>query len=153
MTDPRQLLQSSATILLVDWTNTGVPRALLRAGLTVFGYSPGRFSLAQVLAHRPDNVEANRVFPPERTGEEGYLVFRPLDARPLHVDLVNTHRPSIELPAIVDNLVLPLGARALWLQPPTTSAEARQLAANHGFVFVEGTDIAEAAQAIRAARL
>jgi hypothetical protein len=112
MTDPRQILESSATILLVDWPNTGVPRALLRAGLTVFGYSPNRFSLAQVVAHRPDDLEANRIFPPERTGEEGYLVFRPLDARPLHIDLVNTYRPAIELPAIVENLVLPLGAKA-----------------------------------------
>jgi predicted CoA-binding protein len=152
MTDPRQLLESSTTILLVDWPNTGIPRALLSAGLAVFGYSPNRFSIAQVVPDRPDGVEA-RVFPPERPGEDGFLVFRPIDARPAHVDLVTTYRPSSELPAIVENLVLPLGARALWLQPPTISAEARQLAARYGLDFVDGTDIAEVANAIRIARL
>jgi hypothetical protein len=152
MSDPRQLLESSTTILLVDWPNTGIPRALLSAGLTVFGYSPNRFSMAQLDADRPDDAEA-KVFAPERAGEDGFLVFRPLQARPTHVDLVCVYRPPSELPAIVENLVLPLGARALWLQPPTISAEARQLAAHNGLAFVEGIDIGELAHAIRDSRL
>jgi predicted CoA-binding protein len=62
---------------------------------------------------------------------------------------VNTYRPPEELSKIVTNHVLPLGAKALWLQPPNTSFEARRIATECGFAFVEGADIAEVARAIR----
>jgi predicted CoA-binding protein len=152
MTDPRTTLEAAQTILLVDWPSTTVPRALLEAGFTVLGYCPDRFSAAELVAERPDNVEPASIFPPQGEGERGYLVFRVREDRTSHVDLVNTYRPAAELPGIVAKLVLPLGARALWLQPPGTSAEARRLADERGLAFVEGVDIAEVARAISAAK-
>lgn len=59
--------------------------------------------------------------------------------------MVNTYRPVNELPGIVTNLVIPLSAKVMWLQPPTTSEEVNQLAAERGITLVEGIDIAEVA--------
>ena len=151
MPDPRTILEAAQTILLVDWPNAGVPRALLEAGFTVLGYCPDRFSAAEVVAERPDDVDAGSIFPLRGEDDAGYLVFRTLADRPSHVDLVNTYRPAAELPGIVAKLAVPLGARALWLQPPGTSAEARRLANEQGLAFEEGVDIAEVARAISAA--
>src|SRR2546425_10068019 len=76
------LLKSARSILLVDWPNAGVPRALLEAGLIVFGVSPGRYSQAELLDERPDAEGGASVFPPERDGDTGFLVFWRLDAPP-----------------------------------------------------------------------
>ena len=122
MSNPKQILQGSRTILLVDWPNPGVPRALLEVGFKVYSFCPPNYSVAEVIADRPDDVDAARVFPPRHHGETGYLVFRTLAARPANVDLVNIYRPAEELPGIMTNHVLPLGAKTLWLQPPPPSS-------------------------------
>jgi predicted CoA-binding protein len=147
MTDPSEILKRSKTVLLVDWPSPGVPRALLEAGFTVYGFSPHRYSAARLTPDRPDGVDAGSIFPP-RDGERGYLVFRKLEGPPSSVDIVNTYRPPAELPGILSNHVLPLRARALWLQPPGASPEARRMAVEHGLAFVEGSDIAEVARVI-----
>ena len=126
--DPAAILGAARAVLLVDWPSADVPRALIEAGLTVFGYSPSRYSTAQIAGDR--------------------LVFNPLDAHPAHVDVVCTYRPAAEMSDIVTSLVLPSGARTLWLQPPNTSGEARRLAAEHGLAFIEGVDIAAIARAM-----
>jgi hypothetical protein len=151
MSDPEQVLNAAQTILLIDWPNPGVPRSLLDAGFTVFSFCPDRYSAAEVVADHPDDVAAS-IFPPTGEGEQGYLVFRALKHRPPRVDVVYTHRPPEELPGIVTSQVLPLGAKALWLQPPVTSVAARQLAMEYGISFVEGSDIGEIAKDIRVAR-
>src|SRR5262249_15363223 len=138
MIDPRRILQAAKAILLVDWPNTSLPRALLAAGFDVFGFSPGRYSRAEVVAERPADATGMSIFAPEREGESGYLVFHWLEHRPARVDIVHVYRPPEELPGILANHVIPLGAKALWLQPPIRSAEARQLAANVGLSCVEG---------------
>jgi len=109
------------------------------AGFSVFGFSPGGYSAAKIVVERPQRVDGG-VFPPAQ-GETGYLVFRKLDAPPSHVDIVNAYRPAAELLGIIEQHALPLGAKVL-LQPPMTSADARRAAAEHGLLFVEGTDIA-----------
>src|SRR5262245_57742983 len=141
MSDPKQILEAAQAILLVDWPNPGVPRALLRAGFTVFSYSPGRYSTAEVVAELPRDVDRENVFPPGNEHDRGYLVFRPLAGRPDAVDIVNVYRPVEELPWIVLNHVLPLGAKTLWLQSPAPSGEvnaAHGLAREHGLVFISG---------------
>jgi hypothetical protein len=152
MSDPKQVLNAAQTILLIDWPNPGVPRALLDAGFTVFSFCPDRYSAAEVVVDRPDDVVAASIFPPAGEEEKGYLVFRALKHRPPRVDVVNTYRPAEELPGIVTSQVLPLGAKALWLQPPVTSVAARQLAMEYGISFVEGSDIGEIARDFRVAR-
>ena len=54
MTNPKEILEAAKTILLVDWSNQNVPRTLLNAGFTVFCFSPGRYSQAEVVADYPD---------------------------------------------------------------------------------------------------
>lgn len=127
--DPQQILSAARAVLLVDWPNPDVPRTLLAAGLLVFGYSP-------------DGYSAIEVAPGTDT-----LAFRRIDARPEAVDIVNIYRPAEELPGIIQEQVLLSGARTLWLQPPTTSHEARQIAGMYGVGFIEGVDIAGAARA------
>jgi predicted CoA-binding protein len=152
MIDPREVLEAAQTILLVDWPHPGVPRALLDAGFTVFGFSPGGYSAVELVATRPDDVDAGSIYPPKGDDETGYLFFRKLDGLPARVDLVNAYRPPAEVPGIVTNQAVPLGAHALWLQPPNTSDEARRIAEEHGLAYVEGIDIAEVARAVRQAR-
>src|SRR6266542_4448243 len=139
ISNPAQILETAKTILLVDWPNQSVPRILLNAGFTVFGFSPGRYSLAEVVAEYPHDMNQK---------DRDYLVFRRLDARPESVDIVNVYRPEEELAEIIENNVLPLNAKTLWLQPPVTSAKAKSIAEEHGLVFVEGNDIAEIARSI-----
>jgi hypothetical protein len=144
--DVLELLRTVRSILLVDWPNAGVPRALLEAGLIVYAACPGRYSLAELLDAPPDKGEVASVLPPESEGETSFLVFRRLDAPPPSVDVVAVYRPSEEIPGIITAQVLPLGARILWLQPPITSSEARRTAADRGLRFIEGVDIATTAR-------
>src|SRR5215475_10290035 len=153
MSDPKRILEAAQTILLVDWPNPGVPRTLLRAGFTVFSYSPDRYSAAEVVAEYPRDVDSGNVFPPRNEHETGYLVFRALAGRPDAVDIVNVYRPVEELDGIVVNHALPLGAKVLWLQAPAPSAEvaeAHRLASEHGIVLIDGRNIAEIAQTLDA---
>jgi hypothetical protein len=145
-TDALDVLRTVRSVLLVDWPNAGVPRALLEAGLIVYGTSPGRYSSAELLDAPPEKGNAASVFPPEGEGETSFLVFRRLDAAPPSVDVVAVYRPSAEIPGIIAVQVLPLGARVLWLQPPITSSEARRTAADRGILFIEGVDLATTAR-------
>src|SRR5689334_12316055 len=140
MNDPKQLLGSAKRILLVDWPSTTVPRALIAAGLQVFGSSPAGYSEADVVAHALVGSEGVSVFPPMDGSEAGYLRFRRLRGSPGRVDIVNVYRPDEELDGIVEHHVIPLAAAVLWVQPPNTSSRARDLAEKHNLVFVEGTD-------------
>ena len=147
--NPKQILEQAKWVLLVDWPNPGVPRALLEAGLTVYGFSPHRYSAASLVTKSPADVDSRSVFPPRHAGESGYLVFRPLAAPPSRIDLVCTYRPAEELPGIVADHVVPLGAKTLWIQPPPATCDlARRLASEHGLLCVEGYDIAEVARAV-----
>ena len=149
--DPKEILQSANAILLVDWPNPGVPRALLAAGLKVFSFCPNRYSAAEVLMERPLDVSEKSIFGPTSEGETGYLIFRQLGSRPASVDIVNVYRPKEEFAAIVANQVLALGAKVLWLHPPVqpgAALEGRRLANEHGLVLVANADIAEVARSI-----
>jgi len=127
--DHKDILKGAKTILLVDWPNPEVPKSLLGAGFTVFGYSPDRYSVIE-------------------QGDNGELVFKKLNEQPASVDIVNVYRPEEEHADIINNRVLPLKAKILWLQPPVVSAKTAALASKHHLVFVEDSDIAEVAKSI-----
>ena len=145
MSDPIQILRSAKSILLVDWANPGVPRTLVEAGFTVFCASPGRYSVVELVSEPPEGIGLNDVVPP-RQNENGYLIFRQLEDRPSHVDIVNVYRPENEHEGIVARHVVPLGAKTLWLQPSVGSGTARQLAREYELDLVEGIDIADTAR-------
>jgi predicted CoA-binding protein len=123
------ILKAAKTILLVDWPNPDVPKSLLNAGFTVFGYSPGKYSaIGQT--------------------DDGELVFSQLSEQPVSVDIVNVYRPEAEHKAIIVNHVLPLNAKVLWLHPPVTPPTTAAIAKERGLIFIEGIDIAEVAKSI-----
>jgi hypothetical protein len=146
--DPQQILKSAKNILLIDWPDPGVPRALLNAGFTVYGYSPNGYSKALVVEDLPHGFDEKNSFSARNKEEKGYLIFQKLDYSPESIDIVNVYRPEEELPEIIDKRVLPSGAKVLWLHPPVTSARAKEIAAENGIIFIEGVNIAEIASKI-----
>ncbi|HEY2823961.1 MAG TPA: CoA-binding protein [Gemmatimonadales bacterium] len=145
--DPGAILKSARTVLLVDWPNSGVPRALLSAGLAVYGSSPAGYSRAELTTKRPAEAEGVNIVPLDG----GFLVFARLKEAPASVDIVSAFRPAGEMPGIVAAKVLPLRAKTLWLHPTIASPESAALARHHGFQIVEGVDIGAAAVALRTA--
>src|SRR5437762_1098776 len=135
--------------MLVDWPDTYVPMSLIRAGFIVYGSSPSRYSHAAIAPDPPPPAEGVSAFPPESDSDSGFLVFERLKTAPRDVDIVAIYRPAEELAGIMERQVLGLGANAVWLQPPITSADAAARAREHGIDFVEGIDIAEFAQSHR----
>jgi len=144
-TDPKKVLSAANKILLIDWPNPGVPRKLLNTGFTVFCYSPGLYSVAELVTEYPSELNQKNIFPGNK--DEGYLIFRPLEGPPDSVNIVNVYRPEDEHPDIITKHVLPLHAKVLWLQS-ATSEKTRSLAEENGLVFIEGYDIAEVALSI-----
>jgi uncharacterized glyoxalase superfamily protein PhnB len=147
--DPESILRSAQSVLLVDWPSTKVPRALLEAGLKVFGYAPRHYSKAELVSDPSMAGDANSVFPPENKDDQGYLVFRRLASPPAKVNIVSVYRPAGELPGIIETQALPLGATAIWLQRPVESAEERPMVEKQGLMFVHNCDITETARALR----
>src|SRR5262245_2856663 len=145
MSDPNQILKSAKSILLVDWASATIPRTLVEAGFTVFSASPGRYSLVELVSEPPKGIDSNDIVAPNQN-ENGYLVFRRLNDSPSHVDIVNVYRPENEHKGIVVNYVVPLGAKAMWLQPSIGSGTARELSLEYGFDLVDDVDITKAAR-------
>ncbi|HEY2582896.1 MAG TPA: CoA-binding protein [Mucilaginibacter sp.] len=143
--DPLQILKSAKNILLVDWPDQGVPRALISVGFTVFSFSPGGYSEAKVIADPPDG---QKDFPPRNQEEKGYLIFQKLEGRPDFIDIVNIYRPEKEHQNIIENHILPINAKVIWLHPPITSAQTAAIASEKGLVFIEGANIVEVASKI-----
>ena len=130
--DPKEILASAKNILLIDWPNKDVLKTLLNAGFTVFSYSPGRYTRAEIL-RRDDHNESD-------------LVFHELPGIPGLIDIVNIYRPEQEHGDIISKHVLPLNAKVVWLHPPVVSEKTRSRVHEHGLIFVEGVSISEAAQ-------
>jgi predicted CoA-binding protein len=128
VSDLKSIPENIDAILLVDWPSSDIPRALVKAGFVVYSYSPDKFSQALIEMSAP--------------GEHS-LIFRPLDQFPGAIDLVLIYRPPEEHAAIIRNLVIPSGARVIWLQPPVESQKTKEMALELGLIFVEGHDIRE----------
>jgi len=144
--DTLEVLRSAKTILLVDWPDQRVPRALLKTGFTVFGFSPDGYAKAALADEMPAGQSG---FAPRNGDEKGYLIFNKLDRATGLVDIVCIYRPEAEHPAIIENKAAPLKAKVVWLQAPVTSAQTAALAQQKGLIFIENTDIAETAQRLK----
>ena len=146
---PESILRSARSVLLVDWPSTKVPRALIEAGLLVFGYAPHHYSKAELVFDHSAAADSKNVFPLEAEEDKEFLVFNRLASRPARVDIVSVYRPAAELPGILEEQVLPLGATAVWLQRPVACAEERCLVEQHGLMLIENCDIAQIARKLR----
>jgi len=142
--NPKEILASAKSILLVDWPNAGIPRVLAEKGYDVFCYSPNGYTRAEIVDEYSD-ADQKKMIPPI-SGEKGYLVFFPLDGLPASADIVNIYRPEAEHDEIITKHALPLHSRVVWLQPPIVSEKTRAAALGHGLAFIEDSDIAETAR-------
>jgi len=145
--DRKQALKAAKSVLLIDWPDQSIPRSLVKAGLTVYGFSPGGFSRADIADDDPGKTESTTVFLPPG-GEEEYLIFQKIAESPGHVDIICIYRPEAEHERIFEDHILPLGVKTIWLQPPVATSVISQLAAEYGIKFIEGINIAEAAAKI-----
>lgn len=89
-----------------------IPARLQRSGFRIIPVNP---NLAEVL------------------GEKSFSALRGV---PFSVEVVLVFRPAAEAADIARDAVA-IGAKALWLQQGITSAEARQIAADAGLLYVE----------------
>lgn len=143
--DPLQILASAKNILLVDWPEQGIPRALINAGFNVYCYSPNSYTQAGLFAEPPQGISADNIIQPPKD-EKYNLVFQKLTGNPGHIDIVNIYRPEAEIEGIIQNHVLPLGASVVWLHPPVTSPRTNEFAEKYGLTVVEGENIAAVAR-------
>jgi len=125
-----RILKNAKTILLVDWPDESVPMTLVKAGFMVIGYSPDKYSL---ISYKTDYAEDK-------------LVFDDLEDAPGEVEIVNIFRPEDEHASIITKHVIPLKAKAVWLHPPVKSESTRAQVSKLGLQFIEGYNIASAAQ-------
>lgn len=142
MTDIAGLLSATKTVLLIDWPSREVPDTLARYGFTVVSDDGPRLGPYNAYEANGDEVRARRVDRPPETA-----------------DLVYTHRPVDELPAIVERAKA-IGARAVWIQSgldgsgandprgvwlaEDESRKARQIVEAAGLNYVEAPYIADA---------
>lgn len=118
MTEPREILERSATIAVVGIARTtdkpsgGVPADLQRRGFRIV----------------PVNPKADEIL-----GERAYASLADVDEP---VDVVEVFRPAEEAPEIARQAVA-IGARTLWLQLGIVSDEARRIAEEGGLDFVQ----------------
>ncbi len=140
----KRVLEKAKSVLLVDWANPDVAFSLLKAGFTVFSYSPDGYSMAglDIEERAPANGETN-------FEKKEKLIFRHMyKKKPASVDIVSVYRPDTEHASIITEHVLPLNAKILWLQPSVSSAKTRNIAFAHGFTFIDEIDIDEVARLI-----
>lgn len=92
---------------VIDWPSREVPDALARAGY-------------RVISHDGPGVEDYNSY----ELDDGEVVIRNLGSEPYQADLVYTHRPFDELPAILE-LAQRIGATAIWSEagPDTPGAD------------------------------
>jgi CoA binding domain len=144
----QSILRNSSTILLVDWPNVRLPITLLKRGFIVYGRSPKGYSEAELLSEPPPGTDSIPIDVGEEREQKGFLVFRRLEGVPSRVDIVHIYRPAEELKQIIESVAVTLNAKVIWLQPPVRSNEARVLASEHGFGFIEGVDIIDELQGL-----
>jgi predicted CoA-binding protein len=124
---PDELLRTAETILLVDWPTRDVPDTLAQAGYhVVASEGPG-----------PEDYNAYEV-------QNGAVVTRHVGSPPERAEIVYAHRPTDELPMIVE-LAKQVGARGVWCE--TGSVEARRIVESAELAYVDRPPIADAVRA------
>ena len=111
------VLKQATTVVLVDWPQREVPESLARAGMTVVSHDG------------PADDEWNAY---EVAGDD--VVTRRVGRPPEKAEVVYTHRPVDELPAIVE-LANRVGAATVWCQ--TGSTDARTTVESAGLRYVD----------------
>jgi predicted CoA-binding protein len=96
--DPKTLLASARSILVIDWPSRDVPDALVGVGFEVIVKGgPG-----------PEDYFAHE-------NSKGKMVSRRIGRPPDHAELVYSYRPLGELPQIIE-VAKSIGAKAIWTQ-------------------------------------
>jgi hypothetical protein len=144
----QDLIESSRTILLIDWPNIQLPYTLLQQGFEVYGRSPGGYNKAEFLTEAPP--DGNSIAVSDENSDKGFIKFHKLQHGPDQVDIIHIFRPAEELKHLIEAIVIPLRPKVLWLQPPVTSDEARQLALDAGVAFVQGIEIIDVIDSLNA---
>jgi predicted CoA-binding protein len=128
--EPVEILKNAKSILLIDWPNKAFVRKLLEARFEVYGYSPDKYSRAEIQDDVADPT------------------FTTCDT-PTAVDIICIYRSEAEFDGIAAKHILPLKPKAIWMQAPLISAKARAFAKEHGMAFVGGLDMAEVVGPLR----
>jgi predicted CoA-binding protein len=96
--DPKEILKTANTILVIDWPSKDVPESLARAGFQVIvkgGPGPEDYSTFEL--------------------NDGKVVSRRTGRSPEHADLVYSYRPLTELPEIIA-MAKSIHAKTIWTQ-------------------------------------
>jgi hypothetical protein len=144
VSDARDALRTTSSVLVIDWPSPDVPESLTRAGYRVIvksGPGPRDYAVREL--------------------NDGEVVSRPFGEAPDHVDLVYAYRPEPELPGII-SAARQMGAATLWWQsgmsgPDTddprgcwvSEEQSRRvcaLAQSQGLGYVDDTYIGDAAR-------
>jgi CoA binding protein len=138
-----RLLESTDSILLIDWPGEDCPRTMLRAGFSVFGQEPSGW-----LRYELKNYQ---------------LLKHPVATPPKHIDLVFCYRPVEELTEYVAT-AQKLTARIFWYQSglvsasteylrgcwllDDTRAKVRKMIEEAGLIYIDEVYIADAVRAM-----
>ncbi len=123
------VLKSTKSVLLIDWPSREVPDTLARAGY-------------RVISQDGPGVEDYNSY----ELDDGEVVIRNLGSEPYQADLVYTHRPFDELPAILE-LAQRIGATAIWSEagPDTPGADqARRVVESARLTYIDAPRITDA---------
>ena len=107
MMNPREILRTAGSVLVIDWPSRDVPESLALAGLRVVvrgGPGAEDFSAYEV--------------------NEGAVVSRRIGRPPERIDLIYSHRPLSELAGIVAT-AKEVHAKAIWTQSGLSAADAK----------------------------
>ena len=148
--NPKELLQTVDTVLVIDWPTDEIPKMLTLAGFHVVVHGgPG-----------PEEYSAYELV-------NGGVVSRHVGHPPERADLIYSYRPLSELPEII-TAARDLHARTIWTQSGLSAAgvndprgcwvpeealrSARDLVQSAGLNYVTEPYIADIAREIRAPR-
>ena len=145
--NPKNILSTVKSVLVIDWPSKEVPELLAHAGLQVVVQGgPG-----------PEDYSAYEV-------NDGQIGVRRIGHPPQHADLVYCYRPFSELPGIIA-LAKTLHARIIWSQsglldggkkdargcwlPSPELQRVRELAQSAGLIHISEPCIGDVARQIR----
>ncbi len=119
--------------------NTAIAKALRLKNVAVVGLSrdPAKaaHSVPRYLQHHGYRIiPVNPFAREELLGEKVYASVSEIKEQ---VDLVIVFRPSAEVPPVVADALARDDVQAIWLQEGITNAEAQNLAASRGLIYVE----------------
>jgi len=107
--NPREILHTVETVLVIDWPSRDVPDTLVRAGFHVVvhgGPGPEDYSVYEL--------------------KDGEVVPRKVGRPPDRADLIYSYRPLSELPGIIA-MAIKIQAKTIWTQSGLSAAGVKDL--------------------------